>query len=74
MHFGHENLRAVLVVSFFTGGWYQFSSWLKGYQLITYHLFEEDLTKVRIFKGNDEEYSPEIFEWDRSEDLLPDGI
>jgi hypothetical protein len=34
------------------------------YPLITYHLFEENSTKVRIFKGDNEEYLPEVFEWD----------
>lgn len=43
---------------------YRFFPGNEGYQLITYHLFEENITKVRIFKGDTEEYSPEVFEWD----------
>ena len=43
---------------------YRFCPGNEGYQLITYHIFEENITKVRIFKRDTEEYSPEVFEWD----------
>jgi hypothetical protein len=42
---------------------YRFFPGNEGYQLITQHLFEENTTKVRIFKGDTEKYSPEVFEW-----------
>ncbi len=42
---------------------YRFFPGNEGYQLITYHLFEENTTKVRIFKGDIEEYAAEVFDW-----------
>jgi len=34
------------------------------YQLITRHLVEENTTAVRIYKGDIEEYSEEVFKWE----------
>lgn len=42
---------------------YKFSPGTEGYHLITYHYIEEDTTKVRIFKGDIEEYAAEVFDW-----------
>ena len=44
-----------IVYGFFPGN--------EGYHLITYHRFEENITKVQIFKGDTEEYAAEVFEW-----------
>jgi hypothetical protein len=42
---------------------YRFYPGNEGYQLITRHLFEENTTMVRIFKGESEEWAQEVFEW-----------
>lgn len=34
------------------------------YQLVTRHLVEENTTAVRIYKGDIEEYSEEVFKWE----------